>query len=59
MENKKGNKLKIVHVNAFCKDCNWVTQDLSKGRIAALQHAKTKKHNISIEVGYAGIINGK
>lgn len=58
-EKEKRRTLSIVHVHAFCNDCDWSTQDYIKGRKMAYNHVNMKKHSVHIEVGYSGTINGR
>lgn len=55
----KRNRLHLVHVIAWCADCEWKNSDYHKARQAAHSHSRTKKHDVHIEVGYAGLIKHK
>lgn len=48
-----------THVNYFCNDCDEAFQDLQKGRQQAYNHAKSKKHFVTGEIGTGYHYNGR
>ena len=48
-----------VHVVARCNDCDAVFEDYKNGQELAAKHAKSKKHCVTGEVGFAFVYNGR
>ena len=51
--------LKKISIIADCLDCGWRTENYQSGDKLASSHAKRAKHKVSIEVGYAGVIDAR
>jgi hypothetical protein len=47
----------IVHVNAYCRDCSLLFQDMRTARKDAFAHAKKTGHRVDGETGYAWAYN--
>lgn len=48
-----------THVIATCKDCCWSDENYKTAQTKARYHAKSKKHNVNVQVGYYYDINEK
>jgi len=49
----------LVHGIANCSDCSWECQDYMTVQRKAASHARTEEHNVSVELGYAVMYEGR
>ena len=47
-----GRRRNITHTIAFCQTCGWQEEDYLTAASKGRYHAKSKRHNVTVEVAY-------
>jgi len=49
----------VVHCIAECTNCDWNSDNYMTANRLARNHAKSKKHKVSVEIGTSGFYDGR
>lgn len=52
-------RFSVVHAIAACRDCAWESQHYKTAKACAARHARAQQHVVDVEVGLAGIYDGR